>query len=214
MATSYKFYVELNTNGNKESKQKIMKLFFIVQIFILIMLSVSGCGPLESGVIDTGFVNTGGTDDPRRLIGVAYNRMYKSNRITGARNVLMRAIERSQKENDLYALAVSYNMMGYTYIQKEKDPNEAKQYYDKAIVLIQQNQFDCEYVHYFIGMALAEELWEIKDNSCRYENMAREKLSRIKYNYNNGEKACEYEQKEILIAEKRLDDLSTHLDCK
>lgn len=191
-----------------------MKIFSIIQISILLLLALSGCGPLESGVIDTGFLNAGGTDDPRRLIAVAYNRMYVSNRIIGARNVLNRAIERSQKENDLYALAVSYNMMGYTYIQEEKDPNEAKKYYDKAIDLIEQNQFDCELIHYYIGMALSEELWGIKDNSCSYEIKSQETLARIKYNFQNDVGSCEYGQKEIYNAEKRLNDLSNHLSCK
>ncbi|MDD3815647.1 MAG: tetratricopeptide repeat protein [Desulfocapsaceae bacterium] len=191
-----------------------MKFRSIIQLSILLLLTASGCGSLESGVIDTGFFNTGGTDDPRRLIGVAYNRMYKSNRIIGARNVLKRAIERSQKENDLYALAVSYNMMGYTYIQKEKDPNEAKKYYDKAIELIEHNEFDCELIHYYIGMALSEELLGIKDNSCSYEKKAQKTLTRIKYNFQNDVDGCEFGQKEIYIAEKRLSELSKHLSCK
>jgi tetratricopeptide (TPR) repeat protein len=191
-----------------------MNHHLIFNVAILMLLSITGCGPLESGIIDTGLFNTGGTDDPRRLIGVAHNRMYKSNRIIGARNVLRRAIERSQKENDLYALAVSYNMMGYTYIQEEKDPNEAKKYYDKAFLVIEQNQFECEYIHYYIGMALTEELWRIKENSCSYEKMAQETLSRVKYNWQNDEGGCEYGKKEIESAEKRLSDLSHYLNCK
>ncbi|MCP4347662.1 MAG: hypothetical protein GY795_19325 [Desulfobacterales bacterium] len=199
---------------NITSKQTVMKFLLTIQISLLTIIAISGCGPLESGVIDSGFLNTGGTDDPRRLIGIAYNRMYKSNRIVGARNVLKRAIERSIKENDPYTLAVSYNMMGFTYIQKEKESKDAGIYYQKAIEIIEENYFDCELIHYYVGIALINEMQGIIENSCVYERKAKKTLDQVKYNFQNQIRIYKGGQKAIITAENRIKDLSLHLRCE
>jgi hypothetical protein len=191
-----------------------IKLFFLLSATILLVFLSGGCGPFESGVLDSGALNTGGTDDPRRLIEVAYDRMYRANRVIGARNVLKRAIERSKQSNDLYALAVSYNMMGYTYIDKEKDPNTAEKYYNKAINVISGNNFYCELVHSYIGYALSNNLRGIPENSCAYEIKARNLIEKIKLNYQKKVILCEGGLDSINVAEKRLIDLSNYLNCE
>lgn len=185
-----------------------MKYWSNLAATFLVILYIAGCGP-----IDSGFLNTGGTDDPRKLIGIAYSRIYESDRIIGGRNVLRRSIEQAKKRNDTYALAVSYNMMGFTYIQEEKDPNKAKPYYDKAIEIINKNQFDCELIHYYIGMALSEKLLGIIENSCSYEEKAKKTLVQVKHNFQNQIHVYEGGQKAINIAEIRVKELSSHLKC-
>lgn len=187
-----------------------MNMRWIFHSAIIIMIALYGCGPLESGVIDSGFFNTGGTDDPRKLIGIAYSRMYRSNRIIGARNVLRRAIELSEKDGDWYALAVSYNMMAYTYVEKEKDPAVAEGYYKKAYKLISENNFECELVHYYVGIALVNEMMEIEENSCEYAEEAEIALKEVKYNFQHQIRTCEGGQKEIVIAEDRVKKLRAH----
>jgi hypothetical protein len=190
-----------------------MRLFSFFLTIALIALSILSCGPLESGVLDTGALNTGGTDDPRRLIEVAYSRLYGSNRVIGARNVLKRAIEQSILYNDLYALTVSYNMMGYTYIQKEKDPNIAEGYYNKAVKIAVENNFHCELVHAYIGLSLTNNLTGIYENSCVYKDKARKLVDQIKKNYKKEVLICEGGWKSIDAAEKRLNDLNSYLKC-
>ncbi len=171
---------------------------------LLVLLLTFGCAP--------GFLNTGGTNDPRELIGIAHSRM-KSNRVIGARNVLRRSIEQSKIKNDIYALAVSYNMMGFTYIVEEKDPGEAYDYYQKALEIINSNQFDCELIHNQIGFALMNEMWSIPENSCSYKEKAQATLDKVNFNYKNDLRKCEGDYKAISIAEERVLSLTSHLKC-
>lgn len=194
--------------GGKASMRK--KLL----VALIALICFSGCGPIESGVVDTGILNTGGTDDPRRLIRVAHDRMYHSHRIVGARNVLRRAIERSKAEGDPYALAVSYNMMGYTYIQLEKDPKAACQYYEKAHKIINEHRFDCELVHNYIGFALAHELWGEIENACVYKENAQNAIKMVKYNQQHQLRAYEGGNKAIHSADERVRSLIEHFNCK
>ena len=178
------------------------------------MFFIAACGPLESGVIDSGWLNTGGTNDPRRLIVVAYSRMYESNRIIGARNVLRRAIELSEKKSDLYALAVSYNMMGDTYIYKEKDPKMAEEYYYRALPIVQSNKYNCELVETYIGFALSNELRGIPGSSCNYALKCKDLMGKIKEEYHNQKHPCEGGSEAISYTEKRLNKLIDHLGCE
>jgi hypothetical protein len=178
---------------------------------ILILFFAGGCGPFESGVLDTGVFNTGGTDDPRRLIEIAYNRMYYSNRIIGAWNVLGRAIKMSIQSNDMYALAKSYNMMGYTYIDKERDIFTAEKYYNKAIKVIEANNFNCELVHSYIGLALVNMLRGIPENACAYKRKANNLIKKIECNYKRGISSCEGGMKSINDAKKRIHELNNFI---
>ena len=178
------------------------------------MFFIASCGPLESGVIDSGWLNTGGTNDPRRLIVIAYRRMYESNRIIGARNVLQRAIELSEKKSDLYALAVSYNMMGDTYIYEEKDPKMAEEYYYRALPIVQSNKYNCELVETYIGFALSNELSGMPGTSCNYALKCKDLMGKIKEEYHNQKYPCEGGSEAISYTEKRLNKLLDHLDCE
>jgi len=148
--------------------------FFWIILFIL----TSGCGPLESGVIDRGFFSVGGTNDPRLLIRVAGQR-YASNRIVGTRTVLRRAIARSQKKADHFALAISYNLMGYIYYQHEKDAKEAENYFRKALLVADENGLTCEKTRAYIHLALSSQLIHDKEKACFYKNRAENLLHEI-----------------------------------
>lgn len=187
-----------------------IKLLCFFSVCILIM----ACGPIESGVLDTGVFNKGGTDDPRRLIDIAYNRLYKQNRIVGARNVLKRAIERSKRTGDFYALAVSYNMMGFTYVYKEKDPSISEMYFGRAIETISGGNYNCELVHSYVGIALSNYLKEIYHNAYVYEEKAKHMMKTIRSTYKENPRVCEYGPYSINIAEKRVVELSEFLKCK
>jgi hypothetical protein len=185
-----------------------------IYLVISIIFCFSACGPLESGVIDSGWLNTGGTNDPRRLITVAYSRMYESKRIIGARNVLRRAINISEKNGDLFALAVSCNMMGDTYIYEEKDPKMAEEYYNRALPIVQNNRYNCELVETYIGFALSNELRGLTDISCNYALKCKGLMEKIKEEYHSHQIPCEGGSKTIFDTEKRLSKLFDHLNCK
>jgi hypothetical protein len=178
----------------------------ITKIFAsaLTILNISGCAP--------GFLNTGGTNDPRELIGVAYTRM-KSNRVVGARNVLRRSIEQSKKQHDQYALAVSYNMMGFTYIVEEKDPSKALDFYSNAFELIKSNNYECELIHNYIGVSLTNDLLGIPENVCSYRDKALKALELAKQNFREGQRKCEGGWRAVTIAEERIEKLNSKIKC-
>jgi hypothetical protein len=181
-------------------------------LVLVTSLCICACGPIESGVIDSGAFNTGGTNNPRVLIKVAYSRMYGSNRVDGARNVLKRAIAISKKENDHYALAVSYNMMGYTYIHKEKDPVSAERYYEKALRIATSHDHKCEVVHAFVGFALSNSLKGIPENSCVFKEKAHSEYRSIMNAAESGS-FCEGGMESIRRAGKRVEELEAFLSC-
>nr|WP_319495066.1 hypothetical protein [uncultured Desulfobacter sp.] len=186
---------------------------FLIYIFVIVIITLTtSCGPLESNGLNSGILNTGGTDNPRELIGIAYNRIYKSNRIIGARNVLKRAIEQSKKNNDFYALAVSYNMMGYTFFLKEKSPNQAEYYCQKALIITEENELKCEQIHSYIGLALYSKLRDDIAFACSYEKKANILFKKI-INSSEGVNVCEGGQRSISIVSKRLSSLKLYLNC-
>ena len=185
-------------------------------ILIPLLFVVTGCGSPFGGIL-----NTGGTNDPRKLISIAHDRMYRSGRIIGARNVLRRAIEQSEKSIDSYALAASYNMMAYTYIAQEIpnhqhaeiEADAARSYYLKAKIVAKTYGHECELIHTYIGMSLTNKILGAEDKACKYrmkgERLANSVKARMKENPN----ICEYGEKAIKSAEKRVMELNSHLNC-
>ncbi len=162
-------------------------------------LLCSGC--------DWGFLSTGGTNDHRKLIGIAYYRMYKQNRVVGTRNVLRRAIALSGKKGDLWALCTSYNMMAFTYIVKDKNLDRVESYYRRAVKIAEENNFDCELIHSYIGLALSSKLRGDTDQALSYEAKAEALLKKAKHNFENRIQEYEGGQKAIDLVEERFKTL-------
>tara|TARA_B110000008_G_scaffold257238_1_gene275256 strand:+ start:103 stop:711 length:609 start_codon:yes stop_codon:yes gene_type:complete len=174
---------------------------YILLVIIALLFLGTGCS------IDTGILNSGGTSDPRKLIGIAYHRMYEQNRVQGAINVLNQSIYRSEQRDDLWALATSHNMIAFAYLQLERH-DKVKYHYEEALEIAKENDFDCELAHSYIGLALFHGANGNKKLFLDYKSMANVCLSQIVNNVSKGIREYEFGQKAVDIVMKRVEELN------